>query len=148
MSGLAVDCGSVDGKQKTFSTKDVQTQPHIALHGARLNGLYAAFLLNPLPPLGSIVSPILHTAAGNIPGSSLLNGSLSGAVIISKFFPPNPPIPLEDFQYIFLVFQQPSEIDWTDVSKLGTTRFPIEKVAADKNLTLVASNYFTAQKDL
>jgi hypothetical protein len=149
VSGTMVGCGAVAGKQHTFLVKDIQTRPGISLRGARPEKLYAAFLLNPLSELGSsFVSPILHTAAGNIAGSSLANGTLGTAHTISKFFPPNPPLPGLAFQYVYLVFLQPSDapIDWADVTKLGTMKFPIEKIAREKNLTLVASNYFSAKK--
>ena len=148
VSGSMVTCGSVAGQPKTFLTKDIKTQPGISLGNALPEGLYAAFLLNPLSGPGtSFVSPILHTAAGNIRGSSLVDGEFGSADTISAFFPPNPPIPSELFQYVYLVFSQPNKIDWTDVAKLGTKKFPIEKVASEKNLTLVASNYFTAKKE-
>jgi len=150
VTGSVVDCGSVAGKKKTFLTKNIKIQQdvQVSLADAHPEALYAAFLLNPLSEkLGSVVSPILHTAAGNIPGSSLAKGEVSPSHVIAAFHPPNPPVPWVGFQYIYLVFLQPSEqlIDWDDVAKLGRTKFPIEKVASQKNLTLVASNYFSAE---
>ena len=157
VSGFAVGCGSVAGRQKTFTTKDIKTQSdiQITLRAASPERLYAAFLLNPLAGLmGSFLTPILHMAAGNIPGSSLANGNFEQAVTISHFFPPNPPLPGYAGQFVYLVFLQPPgpAIDWSNVTALcssshASTKFPIEAVANENILTLVASNYFAVEKE-
>ena len=102
VSGSMVDCGSVNGKPHSFRVKDITELPRIWLQPALPEGLYAAFLLNPLKPSpgSSFVSPILHAANGNIAGSSLGNGQFGAAHTISKFFPPNPPLPGLDFETI------------------------------------------------
>ena len=149
VSGSMVDCGSVDGKYHVFNVKDITTRPGILLGGAHPERLYAAFLLNPINKLlSSFVSPILHAADGNIPGSSLVNGKFGAADTIYEFHPPAPPIPFQDCYFVYLVFLQPSQepIDWSNVTKLSVTKYPIEAVASEKNLSLVASNYFTVQK--
>lgn len=155
VNGSLVACGKVADETKTFLVRNVQSPPQISLRDADPKDRYAAFLLNPLAGLmGSFLTPILHSAAGNIPGSELADGRLGAADTISRFYPPNPPIPGVTGQFVYLVFVQKrgSLIDWTDVSALckssgPTPKFPIESVAANKSLTLIAANYFSVKKE-
>jgi hypothetical protein len=52
---------------------------------------------------------------GNIFGYEFAEGILAGGEEVFPWITPEYPFDTDDFPYVFLVFEQPREIDWTDV---------------------------------
>ena len=144
----SVVCGSFNGhaqRDSALNPKDVDKASDITLRlrSAAAEELFTVFLLNPDNEIP--IKPILHHAVGNIPGNLMAAGNFTQGEEIVKFFSPNPPLPVIDFHYVYLAYKQQATVDYGDVKKLSTERFPIEDVAKDKNLSLVQSNFFVVR---
>jgi hypothetical protein len=85
---------------------------------------------------------------GNIRGNDLAFGNLANATTIFDYFPPNPPVGVMKFHYVYLVSEQTNGIvsDWSSVEAMGTTKLPIQDIADHYLLNLITSNYFVAKK--
>ena len=140
----SVVCGSFNGhdqKDSAFGIRDVEQASDITLklHSAAAEELFTVFLLNPDDCIP--IKSILHQAVGNIPGNLMAAGNFTQGEEIVKFFHPRPG-PGHNFHYVYLAYKQQGIVNYSDVKKLSTERFPIEDVAKSKNLTLIQINFF------
>lgn len=146
INGTRVACG----QPRVFTTTEVGVQPAVAFLGAQADTLYTVLLLNPNDDIP--VGPIFHHGAGNIRGSDLASGSFGNATTIRDYYHPNPPIPLLRSDYVYMVFEQTSTVDFTDVKaadeKAGHIKFPVKDVMKQKHLRLLQTNYFLARRPL
>ncbi|KAK5645374.1 hypothetical protein RI129_006674 [Pyrocoelia pectoralis] len=89
-----------------------------------------------------------HWLVGNIPGCNIEKGDL-----LTEYNGPNPPQGAGFHRYVFLVYQQPEEITFTEPkltkeSRSERANFSIRKFAEKYNLgEPFAGNFFQAKKD-
>lgn len=142
VEGTPVACGNTTN----FEASHITSTPSVRLNGTRPDGLYALLLLNPDWLIPFFIRPILHHAVFNIKGSDLESGKLTAGDTLVPFFRPHPPLPRWTFHYVYLAFEQKDVVHFE--KDFVTKAFPVEKVMAQKDLTLVQTNFFTAQLSL